>query len=835
MMRQCQRVCMSAKATMTRILFVKLARDLRTIWVRIVLMVVAMSITLVMFSAILYTWGVTSREIPRGYLSTNPASATILLERGRNADEMAEIAAEAGKRPGIIAAVARTQLTLQVQQDGGGWGPNPLQIFVATPDDPMEIEALTVERGTWPPAAGDILVSRSSFDVLNIRVGDDLVVQAPNGNPTSLRVSGVVYYPALAPSFQEQKGHGFLSAASLPLLGEPIALDALKIQIADEPDLAVPSRNRDIIVATARDLAGWLERTYGAAVREIQVPTPYAHPHQAQADSLLLGLLAFGVASLLLSAVLVATMLNGLRAQHIPQIGIMKAIGARSAHVFQLYLMMTLVIGATATVLAMAPGIWISRAVSPAILTLLGIQASSETPPWWMYGVVVASGLGVPFLFSLASLVKTSRTTVREALVYHGIDSHRDIATRFDAGLGRLRSLDRTVLMAFRNTFRRRARFLLTVGLLASAGAVFVAGMSTAAGFQARLERAQALRRWDIEMQLADLNLLSADALTSQVAAIPSVTHVEAWSIIQTSVVPPGQQISITRTYPDQGHGGVGVTVVPSESSLMAPPRVLGGRWLRANETAAVVISRGALAETLRDVQRGDTIRLALGDRVTGWQVVGVADRADHGRGISSGLFITQEGLKAATGITQPNLLRVVTDRHDEATRTAVAQKAERVLREAGMVVRSSASVSRSAAAGAGHMLPLILVFLGLSIAMAVVGFAGLASTMSTSVLERTREFGVMSAIGARPSTVRRLVVLEGIFVAVVSCVIAAPPALLLAAVMSSNLPFGGPFQISFPGLVIWVVVVILGAATATLAPAYRASRLPVREALTYL
>ena len=78
---------------------------------------------------------------------------------------------------------------------------------------------------------------------------------------------------------------------------------------------------------------------------------------------------------------------------------------------------------------------------------------------------------------------------------------------------------------------------------------------------------------------------------------------------------------------------------------------------------------------------------------------------------------------------------------------------------------------------------------------------------------------------------------LEGIFIAVLSCVIAAIPALLLTAVMIGNLPLpvSLPFQISVPGVVIWVVVVVLSAALATLVPAYRASRLTVREALAYL
>lgn len=818
---------------MTRLLFIKLLRDMLTTWPRILLMILAMSITLVMFSAMLYTWGVTGREMSRAYLSTNPASATILFERSLDADQMAIIAAEAHKEPGIIDATSRSQFTLQVRQKSGGWGPNPLQIFVAMPNDPMRIENFKVEQGNWPPGPGEILIDRSSFDLLNLTVGKAVVVQAPNGAPTSLRISGVVYYPALAPSFQEQKGHGFISAESLPFLGEPIAMDALKIQVADQPGLTVPSRNRDVIVATARELGGWLQRTYGLAIREIQIPTPYAHPHQAQVNSLLLGLLVFGVAGLLLSAILVATMLNGLFAQQIPQIGIMRAIGAQSSRVLQLYLLMTLVITATATIFAIVPGILISRAFIPAILNLLGVDAISLASPWWMYVLAVASGIGVPLLFSLVSLVKTSRTTVREALDYRGVDRRGGISTRFDAGLGRFRGLDRTVLMAFRNIFRRRARFLLSVGLLASAGAVFVGGVSTMAGFQKFLDREKKMCRWDVDVRLAVIDQASAVSLTNLVAEIPRVSRVEGWSTVQTSVIPPGQQINITRTYPDQGHGSIAVTVVPPGSSLISLPALLEGHWLRPNETDAVVISQAMLKNDIPGVHSGDTIQLSIGGRFTRWQVVGIAETVGHGGGI----FITEEGFKAASGVSHPNLLRIVTHNHDEETRTAVAQEAENVLTNAGIVVRSAASVSRSATARAGHMLPLILVFLGLSIAMGVVGFAGLASTMSTNVLERTREFGVMSAIGASASTVRRLVVLEGIFIAMLSCVIAAIPALFLTAGMIEYLPMpvSLPFQISVPGVVIWIFVVVFGAALATLGPAYRASRLTVREALTYL
>jgi putative ABC transport system permease protein len=819
----------------TRLLFVKLRRDLRTIWPRIVLMILAMTVTLTMFSAIVYTRGVAGREIRRAYLSTNPASATILFERGLDADQMAAIAADARTRPGIIDAAPRTQMTLRVQQEGGGWGPNPLQIFVAAPEDPMRIETLTVEQGHWPPGAGEILVDRSSFDLLNLEVGRDVVVQAPNGEPRSLRVSGVVYYPALAPSFQEQKGHGFMSAASLSVLGEPLSLDALKIQVADEPGLTLPSRNREAIVVASRALAGWLQQKYDLTVREIQVPTPYAHPHQRQADMLLMALLVFGVAGLLLSAILVATMLNAVFAQQIPQIGIMKAVGAQSGRIRQLYVLMTLSIAVTATALAIVPGVLISGAFAPAMLTLLGIQAGSFAAPWWMYLVVIGCGLAVPLVFCWLPLAKASRTTVREALDYRGVTREGDTVTRLGSWLGELRVLNRATLIAFRNMFRRRARFLLSVGLLATAAAVFVGGMSTMKSIQALEEQAKAIRKWDVEVQLARTNQLATTSMVNVLSDISHVTEVEAWTIEPTSIAEPGQ-VSVTRTYPDQGHGSISVTVVPAASSLMSPPPLLEGRWLRPDEMGAVVISEAVRATALPGVRSGDRIQLSIGGRPTTWQVAAIAESVGAGHG--GGIFITEAGLN--TGVSRPNVMRIVTDAHDEDTRAAVAQAAERALTGAGVRVLSSASVGRLEAAGAGHMLPLILIFLGLSIAMGIVGFVGLASTMSTNVMERTREFGVMRAIGARPAAVRRIVVAEGVFIALVSCAVAVIPALLLTAAMGAG--FGRqflngrlPFQVSISAVVIWVVAVILGAVVATLAPASRASRLTVREALTYL
>jgi putative ABC transport system permease protein len=816
------------------LLTVKLRRDLRATRSRFLLMIVAIAVSLMVFGAVLIVWATSSRETGRAYLSTEPASATILLDRPIGAERMAAIAAEARARPGVIEAAARSQFTSEIEVDGRS-RESSLQVFVAAPDDPMRIANFEVKEGSWPPQAGDILLDRASLDLLDVAVGDSMVVKTPSGEPASLRVAGVVYDPSLAPAPQEQRGHGYLSTASLATAGRPAVLDQLKIQVADQPGQATPSRDRDSIAAAAGDVGDWLQRERGLAIREIQVPEPYEHPHQGQADALLLALLGGGAAALLLSTILVANMLNGLFTQQIPQIGIMKAIGARSGRIGRLYLAMTLLVALAATLLALAPAILVGRAGAAAILGFLGIEAVSLAAPWWSYAAVLAAGLLLPPSMALIPLISASRTTVRAAIDHHGRVSNPRAATRILGRLGRIRRLDRGLLMALRNTIRRPARFLLSVGLLASAGTVFVAGMSLSAGVEAIQQESKDQRRWDVDVQLA--RPASRDEVAALVEGVPNVSRVEGWASAKTGVAGPGE-IPLTRTYPDQGHGGVSVTAVPADTTMFSPPKLLEGRWLSPGETGTIVLNQIARANTVPDIGAGDTVQLSVGGRSTSWRVVGIAQERGGGSG---GTYVTAEGFADAMGRPpQASTLRITTDSHDEQTREAVADAVDETLTNAGIDVQSAASIAVSEAATEGHLGPIILILLAIAVAMAVVGSIGLGSTMSANILDRTREFGVLHAIGARPKAVRRIVVGEGVFLALASCLVAVIPTLALTAVIGTGLgnlfmdaPL--PFRVSMLAAGIWIALVILGAILATDSAATRASRLTVREALAYL
>jgi putative ABC transport system permease protein len=800
------------------------------------MMVFAIAVSLTAFSTVAYAWSAIDREVEQSYLTTEPASATIRFGPTVEADEMAAIAAEARTLPGVIQAAGRTQFSSEIEVNGEKRAV-AMQVFAAAPDDPMRIANFTVEQGTWPPAAGEVFVRRDSLSLLGVAIGDTITVETPGGDSTELKVAGSVYDPSLAPAPQQQIGQGYLSTASLAAIGEPDVFDQLKMQIAD-PGQTTPSRDRDAIVASAIKVGEWLEREHGLAIREVQVPKPYAHPHQGQANALLTALLIGAGASLLLSTILVANMLNGLFTQQIPQIGIMKAIGARSGRIGRLYLAMTLTIAGAATLLALVPGILISRAFAPNVFSFLGIQPTSLAPAWWTYVVVLAAGLLLPVLMALVPLVKTSLTTVRAAIDHRGLGSNPRLGGGVLARLGRIPRFDRGLLMALRNTFRRPARFLLSVGLLASAGMMFVAGMSARDATAAVADDATARLKWDVVVQLS--GSATVDSLAPLVKSVPGVTRVEGWNIASAGVSGPGE-LPLTRTYPDQGHGGIFVTSIPSGSTMQTTPELLEGRWLKPDETGAIVLSQVTLANAGFDVKAGDTVELAIAGRLnsksTTWKVVGIAEE----RGDAGGAYVTAPGL--AKAIEEPmwsNTLRIATDKHDEQTRTAVAEAVMRNLTNAGVDVRSSESVGLREASTGGHLEPILVILLATALPMGLIGCIGLASTMGANVLERIREFGVMHAIGARPRAVRRIVVAEGIFIAIASCLLAAIPALGLMVGMNAmlgNLFFYAPlpFRISYLSAAIWIVVVILGAWLATDAAATRASRLTVREALAYL
>src|SRR6266508_737521 len=162
-------------AAMTRLLFIKLLRDIQTMWERIVMMVIAISASLIVFSGMWYARALVLSNTTSGYVSTNPASARITLEPGIMPDKTDAFIAAVKAEPGVIDATMRLVTNVKLQKESGGL--KSLQLFVAAEDDPMRIATFKIEEGAgWPPPPDGILIERSTLASLNLRVGDKVDV-----------------------------------------------------------------------------------------------------------------------------------------------------------------------------------------------------------------------------------------------------------------------------------------------------------------------------------------------------------------------------------------------------------------------------------------------------------------------------------------------------------------------------------------------------------------------------------------------------------------------------------------------------------------------------------
>ena len=121
----------------------------------------------------------------------------------------------------------------------------------------------------------------------------------------------------------------------------------------------------------------------------------------------------------------------------------------------------------------------------------------------------------------------------------------------------------------------------------------------------------------------------------------------------------------------------------------------------------------------------------------------------------------------------------------------------------------------------------------------AFVGSIGLAGTMGMNVLERTREIGIMRAIGAVDADIIKTVVIEGVLIGLISWVLAIALSfpismLLLNIVGKAMINAVMPMALTPWGIIIWLGVVLLLAAVASMVPARSAARLTIREVLAY-
>jgi len=537
------------------------------------------------------------------------------------------------------------------------------------------------------------------------------------------------------------------------------------------------------------------------------------------------------VVAVLASVVLVINTMTALITQQTNQIGVIKAIGGDTGTVVKIYLAGVFVYGLLALLVALPLGATLAFGISRWFLNLFNIDYDVFQVSQRAITYQVLAALAAPLLAALWPVFHGAHLTVREAIASYGLGSGRFGQSWFDRTIERLGSkfLSSPYAIALGNMFRRKGRLILTQLVLITAGTMFLMVMSLSSSITATLNGEFGRRNYDMFSIFYDNQ--RADRVRAMAQTVPGVEKAELWFTTSVSILKEGQRAK-------EAGLGAQINAVPADSDVYQP-LIVGGRWLEPGDTNVVVMGQ----DTANDngIELGDTITLDMGKYGTSdWQVVGFYQLIFGGSFSSDDLYAPETAVFDATKkYNEGALLRVRTTDRSPAFAENVKLTLNTLYTERNMEILFTSTNATDRSNANSQFAITTTMLLALAVIMALVGGIGLMGSLSISVVERTREIGVMRAIGARALTLMGMFVMEGVLQGLFSWAVAVPLSFAVSGTVANALgqtmfEANLDYSYNYTAVGVWLVVILIVSTLASLIPAFNATRISVRDSLSY-
>jgi putative ABC transport system permease protein len=807
----------------------KILRDMWRNRRRTILVVLSIAVGVFAVGTVAIMRDIVTGDMVASYQAANPPSAVIYVN-GSFDDKMVE---SVKRIDGVAEAEGREYVVVTFQHpQSETW--YPLQLYAVPDYENIRIGKLQREESfgpapelwpkpsVYPPPAKQILIERTSWlpgIALGLapgaRQGDTITIDTLIGGKRKVPMAGMVYDAVHGSAPWTGGAYGYVTFDTMDWLGFPRSYNQLLLRVTGNRTDVKHIREVGAAVESRLE-AGGLD------VARVDVPAPGKLPQDGVYQGLLALLTALGVSSLLLSVFLLINTVSALLAQQVRQIGVMKAIGARTPQITRLYLGMVIVFGLVALLIAAPLSVYVGRRIIGLMSYLLDFTLGEFRLSPSVLLIQASMAILVPLFAALVPILRGSRVTVREAITSYGVSSSQFGRSRIDRFLRSLTGLPAPIAMSFRNTFRNKGRLILTLITLALAGTIMMAVFNVRQSLTGTVD--EMFRYWAFDIIAAFRQPYRLGRLQPIAQSVPGVKVVEGW----------GGAVGY-RVRPDGSLSDAISLQSPPAGSVMVNPILEEGRWLMPDDQNALAVTANLMSAE-PDLKVGDELVLKINDEETRWQIVGVVRFAQP----VPFAYANNEYLSQLLGMAgRVSTLTIITDRHDAASRTQVADALQHQFTEAGLDVIIVQTISQARASSEMLFTILISVLLSMGVLLAVVGGIGLAGTMSLNVLERIREVGVLRAIGARNRAVLQVVIIEGVLVGLLSYVVGAllsyPLGMPIAqAVGMFSISMAVTYQVSIAGMLIWLVLVIVISAVASYFPARQAANLSVRQVLAY-
>jgi putative ABC transport system permease protein len=685
--------------------------------------------------------------------------------------------------------------------------------------------------GAATAGENQILLERDVLEELQVSPGDILEIQLRDETIKEIQVAGIVLDSSTGAIDFLSPPLAFITTDTLKYFNEPDLFNRLFATVESGQD------DEEHIRSVLADLKEKIEKNDYFVGRTFRSKT-HQHPLEPTINAVLGILMALGVLIVFLSSSLIANTLNALLNQHLRHIGVMKLIGGQDQIIFRMYLVMLLVFGFLALLIAIPAGGQGAYALAQFIADEMGFSLLGYRIVPLSFILQFAVGILVPLVAGFIPVINGSKVTVQKALDGDRIrgsggddPAGKEEGSRFERfQLNSTRALadrgiriPRQLLISLRNTFRQRGRLMLTLFTLTMGGAIFISVFNVRESLHDYVDNIGNYFLADVTLSFKKPYRL--EEINQYAYQDSRVTHVEGWSFASAEILNPDGSTA----------DNINILAPPAESKLISP-MLVKGRWIKTDDEKKLAISEG-IYDFYPDLEVGDSIPLKINGKEESWGIVGVFKFIGFEGVISYApyQYISREQNLANRSFSY----RIESLDHDRASQDELAKDLDAFFRAHGFQVQDAVPGLSSLDRASESLDILITFLLIMALLTATVGSMGLAGTMSMNVLERTREIGIMRAIGATDLEIIRMVIVEGILIGLLSFVlgiILAVPFTYLLSNIVSNAIFATPIAVVFTpvGYLIWMGLVLVLSSLASVLPARNAARLTIREVLAY-
>ena len=776
----------------------------------------------------------------------------------------AELLAKVRKVDGVDEAVGGIFATgvALVDEDGDRIGSGQAPSFGASAQ-PQRFDPFEYAEGRQPRSSDEVAIDKLSADNEKLELGDRITVAGAE----AARQYTIVGIAKLG----EVDSFGGATVAILPLAEVQRLADKVgefdEIDVAAEPGVT-PEELKRRIAEVMPDIA---EVRTGAENAEEQTQNI-----EDDLGFLKTALLIFAWIALFVGAFTIFNTFSITVAQRTREFGMLRTLGATRRQVLRSVMIEALVIGVAGAGLGLLAGIGVASLLN-SLFQAVGIDLPNTGNVVETRTVIVsiAVGVGVTLVAAVVPAVRATRVSPMEALREHGQEPaprrHRMVtAFAFLLGIGGIVAIcvglfgglessgQAAGLLGLGAVLLFFGTALLSPRLVRPLASVVGRPLERLRGITGRLARENAVRNPGrtattaaalmIGLALVTFVSVFAAGLTGSIdAAIDksftadlTLQHDDGFSPIPGAagkavreVEGVGAVSSIRFAEGDVKETGDGSFITSIDPAAIE--QVIEFDWAEgSDETARSLTRDDALIDDVWAADNG----VEVGDELTVTTPTGaevaytVRGRVKDSADLYGDFVLTHQALEEDFRQRQEGLILV---RYAEgADPVATRKRIEKLVERDFPIVKvyDQEELKDSISDQINQLVGLLYALLSLAV---IVSLFGIVNTLTLSIYERTRELGLLRAVGTSRRQVRQLVRYEAVITALLGALLGSVLGIFFAVIVSRPLADEG-FTLAFPVATLFGLFVLAAIAgvVAAILPARRAARLDVLEALAY-